>query len=293
MIVKLYRKYISKAIRDRIYKAFLGDLLLFFRNLNEKMNCQCIFIFRKILPDTPENKLYAFMGKYRVSPFPYEFALKYKTLSIDCFWDDTCELYYVIHESKRLYFPFSKQLSVESAYRQLIIEQDIMSPHRYVEDTNRLTGKTVLDIGAAEGIFSLSVIEKANHVYLFECDESWIKALNATFAPWPEKVTIIPMYVSDTNDEVNITIDHFLEGKSKNNLFLKMDIEGYEQAALKGAAKTLKEAPDIDFSICTYHRENDEAEIKSTRQSYHFDLEQTEGFLYYAGDFRRAIVRRK
>ncbi len=32
---KLYRKYVSQAIRDKIYEAFLGRLLLFFRNFKE------------------------------------------------------------------------------------------------------------------------------------------------------------------------------------------------------------------------------------------------------------------
>jgi hypothetical protein len=149
-----------------------------------------------------------------------------------------------------------------------------------------------LDIGAAEGIFSLDTIEFAQHTYLFECDNDWMNALNATFAPWKDKVTIIPKYVSDRDDESNITIDTFLEGKDKTNLFLKMEIEGYEQAALQGAKNTLKEARDLDYAICTYHKENDAEEINRILLDNHFESEFTEGF-FYLESLRKAIIRRK
>jgi hypothetical protein len=253
-----------------------------------------VYIFRKQLADTPENQLYAFMGKNGFSPYPYPFRLKYKKLPVDCFMDKQVGLHYVIHSGKRLYFPdnYSKTRATVS-YRFLSMEQDIASPHRYLENRNRLAGKTLLDLGAAEGLFSLNVVEIIKHAYLFECEEYWMKALNATFAPWKDKVTIIPKYVSDKNDEENITIDRFLEGKDKTGLFLKMDIEGYEQAALKGAEKTLQEASDIDFSICTYHREEDAIEIAKRLKARHFETEYTEGFMYMGKNFRKAIIRRK
>ncbi|MDR2087195.1 MAG: FkbM family methyltransferase [Dysgonamonadaceae bacterium] len=253
-----------------------------------------MYIFRKWLPDTPENQLFAFLGKNGFSPYPYPFRLKYKKLPVDCFQDKSLGMCYVIHSGKRLYFPdnYRKKRAVAS-YRFLSMEQDAASPHQYIKDINRLKGKTLLDLGAAEGMFTLSVIDIINHAYLFECEEYWIKALNATFAPWKDKVTLVPKYVSDKNDEDNITIDRFLEGKDTTNLFLKMDIEGYEQAALRGAEKTFKEAKDIDFSICTYHREEDAIEIGNYLKANHLETEHTEGFMYMGNSFRKAIIRRK
>jgi hypothetical protein len=235
------------------------------------------------------------MGRYGITSFPYKFILEYKKLPINLFYNPQLNLYYVIHSGKKLHFPldYGSTKTLCTSYKSLLIEQDSRSSHQYLKDLNRLSGKTILDIGTAEGIFSLDAIEIVNHVYLFECDEIWIKALNATFAPWKNKVTIIPKYVSDRNDELNITIDSFLEGKDKNNLFLKMDIEGYEQAALRGAVNTLKEATDIDFSICTYHKKDDAVEIEKILKAYNFELEQTEGFLYFEKEFRKAIIRRK
>jgi hypothetical protein len=294
MIVKLYRKYIPETFRDKVYDAFLGEFLSFFRNFKENTKSIYIYIFRFFLPDTVENKLYAFMGRYGLTPFPYKFMLKYKKLSFNFLYDKQLELHYVIHSGKKLYFPKNyNERRLYTCYSYLLIEQDNQSPHQYLKDLNRLSGKTILDVGTAEGIFSLDAIEIVDHVYLFECDELWIKALDATFAPWKDKVTVIPKYVSDRNDEFNITIDSFLEGKEKSNLFLKMDIEGYEQAALRGAANTLKKAPDIDFSICTYHKKEDAVEIEKFLKAYNFEMEQTAGFLYFEGDFRKAIIRRK
>jgi hypothetical protein len=234
------------------------------------------------------------MGKNGLTAYPYEYMLKYTHLPVNCIWDDKLEMFYIVHYGKKLYYPPGwRKKYIKENYLSLLIEQDIQSAHRYLENYERLRGKTILDIGAAEGMFSLDVIDIVNHVYLFECDTNWTKALNATFAAWKNKVTIVPKYVGNKNDEVNITIDRFLEGKDRSNLFLKMDNEGYEQIALDGAANTLKEAKDLDFSICTYHKKEDAVEIKRRLESCRFETEQTDGFLFYENDFRKAIIRRK
>lgn len=297
MIVKLYRKYISENIRNKIYAAFLGVTLLHLRKFSENLKAKYTYLFRYFLPNTEQNRLYAFMGKHGLMYFPYPFALDYKKKHVVCHFDAQFGLPYVIHSGKNLYFPKSNAYRdkkvVESAYKSLLIEQDISSPHRYVEDINRLKGKTLLDIGAAEAVFALDVIELVGHVYLFECDDVWIEALNATFAPWKNKVTIVHKYVSDSNDENTVTLDRFFEDKDKRNLFIKMDIEGYEQAALRGATNLLREAHDIDFSICTYHKKNDAVEIAGMLNSFGLEWEQTEGYLYFEKDFRKGILRRK
>jgi hypothetical protein len=294
MLVKLYRKHIPEAIRDKIYKAFLGQVLFFLRTSNEIIKSKFIFLCRNILPDTEENRLYAFMGRYGLTAFPYPFILEYKKMPVDCLFDDFANIYFVGHFGKRLYFPksYPKEKIIEN-YRGLIAEQDTRSPHQYVKDVNRLKGKTLLDVGAAEAIFTLDCIEIIKHAYIFECDENWIEALNATFSPWKDKITIVRKYVGDTNDENTITIDSFFKDKEKNNLFLKMDIEGDEQAALRGAANTLKESRDIDFSICTYHLKDDAAEIARVLRSYGFEYERTDGYMYFGKNLRKAIIRKK
>ena len=150
MIVKLYRKYIPKLMRDKIYAAFLGKFLLFIRSCPSIIKSKYAFIFYKFLPHTENNQLYAFMGKYGIIHIPYLFALEYIKKPVQIFWDDQQGLYYVIHSEKKLYFPSLNKESIANNYRLLLMEQHIQSPHRYLEDINRLKGKTLLDIGAAE-----------------------------------------------------------------------------------------------------------------------------------------------
>ena len=293
MLTRIYRKYVPESFRDKIYEAFLGQFLSFSRNFKENTKSTFIYLFKNILPKTISNELYAFMGKHGLSPYPYEYALMYKNIPIDVQWNEVLEMPYVFHSDKKLYFPknYDKKRA-ESTYRALLIEQDNRSAHQYLTNIERLRNKTILDMGAAEGFFTLNAIEIINRAYLFECEEEWIIALNATFAPWQDKVTIIQKYVNDTDDENNITIDSFLAGKEKNNLFFKMDIEGCEQSALKGAIKTLQEAKDLDYSICTYHHKNDAVEIEQILKKQGFQSEFSEGFLYFEKEFRTAIIRK-
>jgi len=292
MLPQLYRKFIPQNIRDKIYDAFLGQILSFGRSFDDNIKSKYIYLFRKILPDTERNRFYTFMGKYGVTAYPYPFMLEYKKLSIDCRFDNEYGMNYIVHFGKRLYFPkFMDRRTIIISYRNLLIEQDDRSPHQYVKNISRLKGKILLDIGAAEGIFTLNCIDILKYAYLFECDEEWIEAITVTFAPWKDKVTIVQKYVGDTNDNNNITIDRFLEDKAKDNLFLKMDIEGYEQAALHGSENILKNAQNIDFSICTYHKREDAVEIAAILRSYGFVYEYTAGVLYFEKEFRTAIIR--
>lgn len=296
MLTKLYRKYVSQNVRNKIYDVFLGDVLRITRNVARNCQMKCYWLFQFFLPDTEKNRCYIFMGRHKFMSLPYPFRLEYDKKNIDCQFDNNLSMFFVIHNNKKLYFPKNfKKRKIIAAYRDLIAEQDSRSPHCYVRHINQLQGKTLLDVGAAEAIFSLDTIELTNKVYLFECNEEWIEAQKATFAPWKEKVEIVKKYVSDTNSETTITIDHFLEEREKSNLFVKMDIEGYEQAALRGAENTFSEA-DIDFSIATYHRKDDVQNISQFLQAHNLEYEQTEGFICWAwanGDLREAIIRRK
>jgi hypothetical protein len=86
--------------------------------------------------------------------------------------------------------------------------------------------------------------------------------------------------VSDQGDiKINIdTIDNIIEDKTT---FIKMDIEGYEEKAIKGAKRhILEDYPKM--AICVYHKADDmwklKNEIFSIRNDYKIYLRHyTEG----------------
>ena len=71
----------------------------------------------------------------------------------------------------------------------------------------------VANIGAAEGFFSLDVVERVRHVYLSESAPDWMKVLRATFLPYKDKIMIVTMFVGNRADDNFITLDEFFKIK--------------------------------------------------------------------------------
>ena len=294
MLTKFYRKIVPEKIRKVIYNAFLGCLLSFVRDLNGKSKCLWYRIYYSIF--SPKNEIeqaYKAWGIASYSPYPYIWKKEYDQQYYKVNVDKVNDLPYVSHNGKKLYFKRDMLASTEATYRALLIEQDKRSAHRYVDSYEELKGKTLLDIGAAEAIFTLDTIEYIDHAYLFECDESWIEALEATFAPWKDKITIVRKYVSDVDDDNNITLDRFIqdEGRFIDNLFLKMDIEGYERKALKGAVHILSHGKPVSGSVCIYHLPDDPSVIESLLQEYDLQTLIHTGYLYMAWEMRPGVIR--
>jgi hypothetical protein len=215
-------------------------------------------------------------------------------LKISIFIDTENQLPYVLHYNKRLYFSRNMDNTlITETYKSLLAEQDEQSAHRYVDSYERFNGKFLLDIGAAEGIISLEVIELVKFVYLFECSPDWIEALEATFAPYKDKVEIINKYVSDEDNTNCITLDTFFKDKPFDDLFIKMDIERVELRALHGANFVLRNAKNLDFSVCIYHNSEDEITIPYFLKSCGYECVMSPGFLLI-GDWwlRKGIVRK-
>ena len=285
MVHELYRKMIPEKIRIVIYQHLSRHLRKFFTLLKCKWYSLIPFLNEK-------GMAYKAMGIVGISPYPYLWKREYEKRHYEVRTDTDTKLPYVIHNGKRLYFCRNMSMNlVETLYRSLLIEQDRRSPHRYEDDYEELKGKTLLDIGSAEGIFTLDTIEYVNHAYLFECDEAWIEALEATFAAWKEKITIVRKYVSDVDDVDNVTLDTYFKNKLPNNLFLKMDIEGEERKALKGAGDLLKLSKQISGSVCIYHKESDEHVMKNILTSHNLKWAVSPGYLFFEWMMRPAIIR--
>lgn len=242
-----------------------------------------------------------------IAAFPYPFHDEYKNLDIEVYRDSSCNMSYVLHDGKKLYFPkgWAKPF-VKRYYLSLVEEQDRRSPHQYFpEDDSFIDDCVFLDVGAAEGIISLSIIERVKKAVLFEADPMWVEALNKTFELYKDKVKIISCYCSDSNSNGNIMLDEVYDRyiNAENSgavprFVVKADVEGMEMKVLSGAKKLLQNA-SASFLICTYHKPEDEKEIGNLLEGYKGatgEITKSEGYMLYGIDtgnpsFRKGIIR--
>ena len=295
MLAALYRKVVPSDIRAFIYRVFLGDFLAMIRNPKLWIKYRWYGLYYSIVtPKTEKEQAYKAWNRagFCSIPYPYLWKEEYDQLLIDVHIDAENSLPFVMHHGKRLYFRRDMINNVSDIYKALLIEQDERSAHCYVDSYSELKNKVLLDIGAAEAIFALDTIEYVNHAYLFECDEKWLEALSATFAPWKDKITIVRKYVSDINDEDNVTLDTLFADKSIENLFLKMDIEGYERRALEGAKKLLQKGKNISGAVCIYHLHDDKEVIQSLLNDVmDVTVSIKPGYIIFENELRSAVLR--
>lgn len=225
--------------------------------------------------------------------FNYPFIQKYNDVSVDVLVDNNCGLFYLCHNGKKMYFPryFETKESVLCYYRSILLEQDEKSPHRYLtKEYNVKQGDVVLDVGAAEGNFSLEIIDIVSRVYLIEADERWIEALEYTFKDYMDKVTIIHGYVSSYCHENCITLDEVI---SESVNFIKMDIEGNEWDALCGAVNLISKSSELTMAICSYHRDWDQELIESFMSKNGLVFEHSAGYMWFPYALQQRYVSTK
>ncbi|NBL65784.1 FkbM family methyltransferase [Flavobacterium sp. NST-5] len=143
-------------------------------------------------------------------------------------------------------------------------------------------GEIILDIGTAEGLMPLTVIDKCQHIFMIEPSASFVKTLSKTFQNYPKKTTIYNYAVGNEDGVISFD-ENSLEGMISNEAtpqtnsveihkidsifsdnqkitYLKADIEGFEEEMLRGAENTIKRnKPKI--AITTYHTQNNPKEI--------------------------------
>jgi hypothetical protein len=237
-----------------------------------------------------------FLRRKPLQLFPYPFPAKYKSATIKVYSDHENGLKFVLYQCKRMYFKrnWSEQ-DIREYYNNIQIEQDKESPHKYLsEDFCVGSGSFVADVGAAEGIFSLSIIDVAKKVFLFETDPEWIEALEATFKPWKNKTEIINKFICDRNNHNSLTLDHFIK---TNNLFfdfIKIDIDGAESLLLNGAVHFFSSVKSMKVAICIYHKANDEQSFRDFFEKYGFKVNSTPGYMifYYDTEISAPFLRR-
>lgn len=227
--------------------------------------------------------------------FPYHFNKEYVAETIEVFDDQSKGLRYVLLDGKRLYFKKNwSRNRIRKSFNGLLMEQDKRCPHCYESDQFKVeAGDVVLDIGAAEGNFALSVVEKASRIILFESGEEWVEALEATFEPWKHKVQIVHKFVGNVSDKNCTTLDDFFSPEDTLS-FLKIDVEGAESQVLDGCKRIFQERPQLKVAICTYHKKDDEQELKQMLEKSGFKTAPSDGymFLYHENNIEPPYLRR-
>jgi hypothetical protein len=286
-LFQVYRIVVPKPIRTSIL----------LKQLRKKISAY-FSSFSSIQLNEDQKEVVRFVEENGVKIFPYHFTKKYDLSTIEVFEDASVGLKYVLQDGKKLYFKRRWSVArIRKSFHDLSLEQDADSPHRYLTTDFNLGEQDVLaDFGAAEGNFSLAVVERVKKIYLFEADQEWIEALNCTFAPWKDKIEIIPKFISDSNDHKNCSGDVFFHDKEIS--FMKIDVDGGERSLLKGFEEIIKNRSSLKIALCTYHQHNDENEFTALLEGAGFEVTPSKGYMIFYYDkklkepyLRRALIR--
>lgn len=287
LLFQLYRVLVPKPIRTRLLLSSLGKKIPAYHEPDNGY-----------AEDSERIAVMDFIQRKGVQIFPYDFTDRYNASSINVSEDPSCGSKYVMMDEKRLYFKRRWSVKrIQKSFHDLSLEQDMESPHRYLTESFDLGPADIMaDFGAAEGNFSLAVIEKVQKVYLFESDPEWMEALQMTFLPWQEKVEMVPKFVSAIDDEKHCTGDVFFAEKPLT--FLKIDVDGGERKLLKGFSQTIRSTPCMKIALCTYHQHNDEREFSAMLESQGYSVAPSKGYMIFYYDkklkapyIRRALIR--
>lgn len=189
---------------------------------------------------------------------------------------------------KTLYWP--KVFGIKPIYQVVTETFDADDWHYYRKEKTEIEPDDILlDIGTAEGLFPLVVVDECHKIYLVEPSKLFVNCLKKTFKPYENKVVILnnavghhdgqidfsenslSSKVEDSNSgktyKVNVNKIDTLIPVNEKITYLKADIEGFEYEMLKGAVNTIKRnKPKI--AIATYHIENNTRDIIDLVLSY-------------------------
>ena len=287
-----------ECLKDTEYDKIVIASELYFDEIKEQLihqmeiDCKYIedtkyFVKRKImrkyaeLGDEQAQEIVDYLENHDLDVFNYPFTEKYRHIKADIGFDSKAGMFYVCHKGFRMYLArrFDTEEKALNYYRSILMEQDELSPHRYLDDTfSVLDGDIVVDVGAAEGNFALEILDRASKIYLIEAEDEWIEALQYTFAGYRDKIVVIQGYASDHTDGNMVALDDVI----KDNVnFIKMDVEGWEAKALVGTGHILEASVNLKCAVCAYHKTEDKELICAIAAKYGFETDVTKGYMYF------------
>jgi hypothetical protein len=222
---------------------------------------------------------------------PYDWAQQYRPEDVAVEADSATGLLVTVVNGHRIFFPRNATpATVQRSVFNARMEQDLRSPHCYLGGRHTVDpGDVAAFVGASDGIFCQSVIERLSKAYLFEPDPNWTEPLRTTMKPWGEKVEIVPKALGSRDVDGVLRLDSFLAGRLRPN-FIQIDVEGAELEILKGAEHLLREAEKLRLSICTYHRRLDFPSFAKRLTRLGYDIGHSPGF--YIIGVRMPYLRR-
>ena len=247
-------------------------------------------------PDMRE--CFQYLKFHKFSAYPFRWALKYDQMLPEVYLDVQHDCFYVLFEGEKMYFPKRfTETQVIWMVRSIKKKQDRHSPHLYLTHDFQVDADSiVVDAGATEGSFALSVVGKARKLFLVENDPEWLGSLRLTFAPWIEKVVFVEKLLSDTETETTTSIDSFLKPATGENYFIKLDTKGLEIKGLSGMKNLADSDNHIKITVCTHRNINDLVETETFLNDYGFKYHISDSFILYAEpgeepSFRKALIR--
>ena len=215
-----------------------------------------------------------FLKHNRFCFIPQAWANEYLNMPVRIFWENGLR-YVMLDCGRKLFFRRDMDdFAVRKLYRELMMEQNPRSPHRYLLHDG---GGIVVDCGAAEGLFGLLTVEMCEHLYLFESDADWILPLEMTFRNYSHKVTILNKFVGYSDNETNVSLDSFFCGRKIASL--KADLEGAEPQMLEGARKLFEAGGVSQASICAYHHPDHANEFTGFLEGFGYKVTPAPGFI--------------
>ena len=282
----IYRLFIPKFLRTIIWKNYLKKKILSsYKNSQDKEIVELISRIK-------ERGLHIISSKLK---------RHYDQDKINVNYDPERKMKYVNFDNEKKIF-FKKKWSkkrIQKAFNQLLIEQDENSPHRYLTKSFDVNENTIVaDIGCAEANFSLDVVDKVKHIYLFETNNVWDMPLKSTFQKYSEKVTIVNKKFSNVDDSKSINGSKFLKDKGVN--FIKIDVDGYEEEVMTNLESLIQKSKEMKIAICTYHAQEDYEKYSKILKSLDFQVSHSNGYMIFYWDknldypyLRRGVLRAK